>query len=217
MVTMTFYDKPEEALSTHDFITNYLAELVTALSMFAGDSKSHDIVAAMANAVELAMRSRGKLLIAGNGGSAADAQHIAGEFVSRLMYDRDPLPAIALSTDTSILTAIGNDYGYEYVFDRQVRALGRPGDVLLGISTSGQSRNILRALHSGRELGLTTIGFTGSASEGMQPLCDHLLATPSARTSIIQQLHIVAAHILCALVERAIYPRDRELSPRSKN
>src|SRR5438105_750996 len=120
----------------------------------------------------------GKLLLAGNGGSAADAQHIAAEFLSRFKFDRAPLPAIALTTDTSVLTAVGNDYRFDQVFERQVKGLGRPGDVFLGISTSGQSSNVLAALGAARELGLTTVGFTGSAKNPMYGSCDLLLAAP---------------------------------------
>ena len=127
-----------------------------------------------------AFRDGHKLLIAGNGGSAADAQHIAGEFLSRLNFDRNPLPAIALTTDSSVLTAIGNDYGFERTFERQVRGLGNPGDVFTAISTSGRSPNVIAALKAARECGITTIGFTGIAPGGlMQPFCDHFLAAPS--------------------------------------
>lgn len=152
-----------------------------------------------------AFRADHKLLIAGNGGSAADAQHIAGEFLSRLNFDRNPLPAIALTTDTSVLTAIGNDYGFEKTFERQVRGLGRKGDVFIAISTSGSSPNILAGLKAARDLGLTTIGFTGSRESAMTAMCDHCLAAPSAETPLIQQIHIVAAHAICGMVERDLF------------
>lgn len=151
------------------------------------------------------LRKGGKILLAGNGGSAADAQHIAGEFLSRLNFDRAPLPAIALTTDTSVLTAIGNDYGYEHVFERQVRGLGSPGDVFIGISTSGRSPNVMRALHSAREKGLQTIGFCGKDPRSMGPLCDIAVRAPSGETPIIQQIHIVAAHIICGEAERILF------------
>ena len=122
------------------------------------------------------------------------------------MYDRPPLAALALTTDTSSLTAIGNDYGFEHLFSRQIRALGRPGDVFLGISTSGRSPNILRAFDAARECGLATLGFTGTGAGRMEG-CDLLLVAPSSCTPIIQQIHITTAHVLCALVERALYPR----------
>jgi len=123
-----------------------------------------------------------------------------------LNFDRNPLPAIALTTDTSVLTAVGNDYGFDRVFERQVRGLGKRGDVFIAISTSGSSPNILAALKVAREAGLTTVGFTGTAPSGtMTPLCDHCLAAPSAETPQIQQIHIVAAHAICGLVEQSLF------------
>jgi D-sedoheptulose 7-phosphate isomerase len=160
----------------------------------------------IAAVVITALRAGNKLLIVGNGGSAADAQHIAGEFLSRLNFDRNPLPAIALTVDSSVLTAVGNDYGFERVFERQVRGLGQPGDVFIAISTSGRSPNVIAALKAAREIGLTTIGFTGTAANGaMAPLCDHCLAAPSAETPLTQQIHIVAAHAICGLVEHNLF------------
>ncbi len=192
----------------HDaaFIDNYLACSSQALTAFASDKEARGCLIDMAAQVATSLRNGGKLLIAGNGGSAGDAQHIAGEFTSRLMYDRPPLAALALTTDTSSLTAIGNDYGFEYLFSRQIQALGRPGDVFLGISTSGRSPNILRGFDAAREGGLMTLGFVGAQAQQMVG-CDLLLAAPSSWTPIIQQVHITAAHILCALVERALCPR----------
>ena len=149
--------------------------------------------------------SNGKILLAGNGGSAADAQHIAGEFVSRFMFDRPGLPAVALTTDTSILTAIGNDYGYEKLFSRQVQAHGRAGDVLIGYSTSGKSPNILRAFEEARQRGLVCIGLTGNLGGPMRDLCHHLLEVPSSVTPKIQEGHLVLGHILCGLVEDALF------------
>ena len=151
------------------------------------------------------MRKGGKLLIAVNGGSAADAQHIAGEFLSRLNFDRNPLPAIALSTDTSVLTAIGNDYGFESLFERQIRGLGRRGDVLLVISTSGRSPNIIMALKAAREIDVTTIGFTGDGQREMSAFCDYALGVPSSSAPLIQQIHIVATHAICGLVELHLF------------
>jgi D-sedoheptulose 7-phosphate isomerase len=152
-----------------------------------------------------------KLMIAGNGGSAADAQHIAAEFVSRFNFDRAGLPALALTTDTSILTAVGNDYGYEQIFRRQIEANGVGGDVFLGISTSGNSPNILRALEAARSRGITTFGLTGKAGGKMLELCDHCLCVPSEETPRIQEAHILIGHTLCAMVELALFE-----DPRSK-
>jgi len=152
------------------------------------------------------LSSGGKLMFFGNGGSAADAQHVAAEFLSRFGFDRNPLPAIALTTDTSVLTAIGNDYGFEHVFERQVRGLGRKGDVLIAISTSGRSPNIIAALKAARATGMTTIGFSGSAGE-MHALCDSFLAVPSKETALIQQIHITAFHAICGIVERELFAK----------
>ena len=143
--------------------------------------------------------------MAGNGGSAADAQHIAGELVSRFAFDRPGLPAIALTTDTSILTAVGNDYGYEKLFSRQVQAHGRNGDVLIVYSTSGRSPNILHALDEARASGLICVGFTGNQGGPMLELCDYLLEVPSSETPKIQEGHLMLGHILCGLVENALF------------
>jgi D-sedoheptulose 7-phosphate isomerase len=151
------------------------------------------------------LRGGGKVLLAGNGGSAADAQHIAGELVSRFAFDRPGLAAVALTTDTSILTAIGNDYGYEQLFARQLQAIGRSGDVFIAYSTSGSSPNIVRALNVARDAGITTIGMTGRRNGTMVPLCDHLLDVPSIDTPKIQEGHLVLGHILCGLIESALF------------
>ena len=169
------------------------------------------LCAATAQAAEacvVALRAGCKLLFCGNGGSAADAQHWAGELVSRFNYDRPGLAAIALTTDTSILTAIGNDYGYERLFARQVEALGVAGDVLLAISTSGNSPNILAALEAARARGITSIGFTGEAGGKMTALCDICLRIPSSSTPRIQEGHEVLGHAICGMIEAAIFPRD---------
>lgn len=148
-----------------------------------------------------------KVLLAGNGGSAGDAQHLAGEFLSRLNYDRAPLPAIALTTDSSVLTAIGNDYGYDRVFERQVLGLGIAGDVLIAISTSGRSPNILRAIDAARSTGLVVVGFTGRSGGEMAARCHLCLYAPADTTPLIQQLHITAGHIICGLVEERVFPK----------
>jgi len=151
------------------------------------------------------LREGGKILLAGNGGSAADAQHIAGEFVSRFDIDRPGLPAVALTTDTSILTAVGNDYGFEKLFARQVQTHGQKGDVFIGYSTSGKSPNVLLALEEARSRGLVCIGLTGNHGGPMRELCEHLLEVPSADTPKIQEGHLVLGHILCGLVEIAMF------------
>jgi len=145
-----------------------------------------------------------KILIAGNGGSAADAQHIAAEIIGRYKKDRPAYAAIALTTDTSALTAISNDYGFEQVFARQVAGLGRRGDLLLALSTSGRSSNILTALRVAHEHGLVTIGFTGTKGAGMGVACNHLLVAPSDDTAVIQQIHLAIAHGICDEIEQAL-------------
>ena len=191
----------------HDFVADYLAQSMDALRLYIADPSQVALLNQMAEFVSQAIQGGGKLLIAGNGGSAGDAQHIAAEFTGRMLYDRAPLAAIALHVDTSALTAIGNDYGFAHVFERQVQALARPGDVVLGLSTSGRSDNVLRALAAGRAMGLVTLGFTGASDGMMAAHADLLLRAPSGLTPIIQQIHMVAGHLLCALVERTIYPR----------
>ncbi len=188
------------------YTENYLANSVAAFSKFADDLDARDTMIAMAADIVAAMKAGGKLMICGNGGSAADSQHIAGEFISRLMFDHAPLPAIALTVDTSAITATGNDYGYEHIFTRQVIGLGRAGDVLLGISTSGNSPNVVAALAEARARGIVTLGFAGEGGGKMVALCDRVLLAPSTWTPIIQQVHITAAHIVCALVERGMFP-----------
>lgn len=169
------------------------------------DERLHAGLALAAAACIECYLAGGKVLLAGNGGSAADAQHIAGELVSRFAFDRPGLAAIALTTDTSILTAIGNDYGYEHLFARQVQAHGQKGDVFIGYSTSGKSANVLLAFEEARSRGLICIGLTGNRGGQMRELCDHLLEVPSADTPNIQEGHLVLGHILCGLVESAIF------------
>jgi len=167
-----------------------------------------DVIEQITDAIIRCFRQGNKLLICGNGGSAADAQHVAGEFVNRFRYDHAALPAIALTTDTSILTCIGNDSAFENIFSRQVEAIGKPGDILVGISTSGGSPNILKALEAARTRGLLTVGFTGEKGrEKMGAKCDMCLVVPSADTPRIQESHIFVWHVICDAVERTIFPK----------
>jgi D-sedoheptulose 7-phosphate isomerase len=182
-------------------ITQSISNLQTLLS-------DDSVMGHIANVAELiidAVKSGNKLMICGNGGSAADAQHIAGEFVCRFYKDRQPLPAIALSTDTSVLTSIANDFSYDEVFSRQVRALGRKGDVLLGISTSGNSNNILRAFETAKEIGIKTVLLTGDKEKGIAKISDIIIKTPSADTPRIQEMHLVIEHIICEIVEEEFF------------
>src|SRR3954453_1506700 len=168
------------------------------------DSNLDAAARGIAAAIVAALRTGNKLLIVGNGGSAGDAQHIAAEIVGRYKRDRPAYAAIALTTDSSALTSIANDYGFEQVFARQVQGLGRPGDVLLALSTSGKSPNILAALRTARERGLVSVGFTGSNGENLRPLCDHLLIAPSDDTPVIQQIHLAVAHGICEEIEHTM-------------
>jgi D-sedoheptulose 7-phosphate isomerase len=155
-----------------------------------------------------AYRRGNKLLLAGNGGSAADAQHLAAEFVNRYAFGRPGLPAIALTTDSSMLTSIANDSGYEAVFARQLEANGAEGDVFIGISTSGRSPNILAALKQARVMGITTVGLTGHAGGQLPAECDYCLRVPSDNTARVQEAHILLGHTICGLVERELFPAD---------
>lgn len=166
----------------------------------------------VARAAELLIASvgeGGKVLIFGNGGSAADAQHIAAELVNRLSYDRPPIAAIALTTDTSILTSVGNDSSFDDLFERQLRALGREGDVAIAISTSGNSPNVLRAAGAALDLGIKTIGLTGRDGGGLARIVDIALVVETQSTQRIQETHITIGHILCELVEQGLHPRTR--------
>ena len=156
----------------------------------------------IANLLINSLRAGNKVLFFGNGGSAADSQHIAGELVGKFRRVRMAMPAIALTTDTSILTSIGNDFGYDYVFARQVEGLGQPGDVAVGISTSGNSPNVLRALQVARDMGMATVGFTGQSGGQMQDCVDICFNAPSDSTPRIQEVHITAGHIICEMVEK---------------
>jgi D-sedoheptulose 7-phosphate isomerase len=166
-------------------------------------------IAAISQRMEQTLRAGGKILLAGNGGSAADAQHISGELLSRLMFDRAPLPSVALTADQAVLTAIGNDYGYEQTFARQVRGLGRTGDVFIAISTSGSSPNILKAVEAANEIGLHTVAFTGNRNTPLAGMCEYALRVPSPVTPLIQQVYVAAAHAICEYVEAALFGEDQ--------
>ncbi len=171
-----------------------------------------ELVDRVARTLAVALAQGGKILFCGNGGSAADAQHLAAEFINRFELERPPLPAVALTTDTSVLTAIGNDYGFDRVFAKQVQALAAPGDVLVGISTSGNSPNVLEALRAARDKGCTTVGLAGR-NGGIVPLCDFALLVPSDRTALIQEVHIAVGHLLCRLTDHYLFEAVMELQP----
>ena len=177
------------------------------------DDQLADTLVAIGKLTAEAMQSGHKLLVAGNGGSAADAQHLVAEFVVRLTVDRPALRAIALTTDSSILTATGNDYGFDHLFSRQIEAIGQPGDVFLAISTSGNSKNIVKALRQAKMGGIATIGFIGSDGGLMCALCDYTIVVPSAVTQNIQESHLALEHIFCMLVERFTFGHDLDKKP----
>jgi D-sedoheptulose 7-phosphate isomerase len=188
--------------TSKDPIAAHLALSREALERASGDAGLLEVARKIAEVIASALRGGGKLLVAGNGGSAADAQHISAEIVGRYKKDRPAYAAIALTTDTSALTAISNDYGFEQVFSRQVEGLGRRGDVLL--ATSGGSPNILAALKTARKQGLITVGFTGSKGTALAASCDHLLIAPSDDTAVIQQIHMAFAHGICEVIEQTL-------------
>jgi D-sedoheptulose 7-phosphate isomerase len=187
-----------------DPIAAHLSQSLAALERANRDAALLATAREIAGVIIAALRAGNTLLIIGNGGSAADAQHIAAEIVGRYKQDRSAWAAVALTTDTSALTAIANDYGFEQVFARQVEALGRNGDVLLALSTSGRSPNILAALRAARQRGLVTIGFTGRNGEALGALCDHLLVSPSDDTPVVQQIHLAMAHGICDEIEQTM-------------
>jgi D-sedoheptulose 7-phosphate isomerase len=188
----------------NDYAKQHLSASRDAFVKAADDTAFLASIEKIADTIAASLSNGGKVLLCGNGGSAADAQHIAAELVGRYEAERAALAAIALTTDTSALTAIGNDYGFDHVFERQVLALGKKGDVLIAISTSGKSPNILRALEAAKKLGLVTVGFGGTKDGPMAAHCDLMLRAPSEKTPIIQQLHITAAHAICGLIERRL-------------
>jgi D-sedoheptulose 7-phosphate isomerase len=190
-----------------DRVRDYLLETSRTAARTA-DECGEQILGATAAIVE-SLRGGGKLLLCGNGGSAGDAQHLATEFVSTLTVDRrrDAIAAIALTTDTSLLTAVANDYGFDHVFERQVEALGREGDILIGISTSGNSANVVKAFERASAAGLRTIALTGGSGGGLGPLADIEINVPSSQTSHIQEAHIAVGQLIAFLVEDELFPR----------
>ena len=195
-----------------EFLARIRGDLETAradLDLALADQGLIEAVDRAAAQVIATLNAGGKVILAGNGGSAADAQHIAGEFVSRFLFDRPSMAALALTTDTSILTSIGNDYGFEDVFSRQIEGLGNHGDVFIGITTSGNSPNILAACRTARRKGLAVIGLTGATGGSLPDVCDLLIRVPNDSTPRIQQIHLVIAHTVCAIAEEAIHGSAR--------
>lgn len=192
---------------------DYFARSLTALEAACGDVDFQDAIQAASAAMISALKAGRKIMFAGNGGSAGDAQHIAGEFVSRLNFDRAPLAGLALTTDSSIITAVGNDYGYEDVFSRQVAGLGQTGDVFVAITTSGNSPNILKAIATAKEGGILVVGMTGAGGGKMAQECDICLRAPTDSTPLIQQVYMVAGHAICGIVEEAMFGKPGDGRP----
>jgi D-sedoheptulose 7-phosphate isomerase len=191
-------------------IASNLLQSAAARQAFA--AASTDLIIELVGWIVASFRGGGKLLLFGNGGSAADAQHMAAEFVNRFMLDRRPLPAIALTTDSSVLTSIGNDFGFDLIFVKQIQALGKPGDLALAISTSGKSPNVVKALAAARELGMRTAALTGGTSRpggDLGPFADLLLNVPVDSTPHIQETHLWVEHMICELVEMEMFGDSR--------
>ncbi|ECL3645976.1 D-sedoheptulose 7-phosphate isomerase [Campylobacter jejuni] len=189
----------------NSYIKGHFADSILVKEQILKDENLITLIKNASLEVIKAYKNGNKTLLAGNGGSAADAQHIAGEFVSRFYFDRPGIASIALTTDTSVLTAIGNDYGYENLFARQVQAQGVQGDVFIGISTSGNSKNILKALELCKQKGIISIGLSGASGGAMNELCDYCIKVPSTCTPRIQEAHILIGHIICAIVEEELF------------
>ena len=196
-----------------DLVRNQLQQSIHTLQKVLADDTIHTAVVQAGELVAKAMKAGRKLMVCGNGGSAADAQHLVAEFVSRLTIDRPALRAIALTTDTSILTAIGNDYTYDNVFERQVEALGNEGDVLLALSTSGNSKNCVKALRLAKQMGIHTVAYTGNRGGAMSSLADINVIIPSSTTMNIQECHLALEHIFCMVVERFYFGPDFGAKP----
>lgn len=194
--------------NNESFIRKQIETSIEVKNSIINNKELMDLICEISEISTEVYKKGNKMLLAGNGGSAADAQHIAGELVSRFYFDRPGLPAIALTTDTSILTAIGNDYGYENLFARQIQANGVKGDIFLGISTSGNSPNIISAINEAAQKGIITVGMTGENGGKMRDICDYCIKVPSSETPRIQEAHILIGHILCSVIEKNIFSKN---------
>jgi D-sedoheptulose 7-phosphate isomerase len=188
-------------------IRSIIESSIAAKQQLLSDSEQLSHIQTAAEVCIRSIRNGGKILLCGNGGSAADAQHIAAELSGRFKYDRPPIYAEALHVNTSFLTAVGNDYGFDHVYTRMVEAAGKPADVLIGLSTSGNSANVVNALKKAQKLHITTIGIAGKTSGQMMAFCDTAIQVPSDDTARIQEMHILVGHILCELIESEIFPK----------
>ncbi|HEX4155071.1 MAG TPA: D-sedoheptulose 7-phosphate isomerase [Acidobacteriaceae bacterium] len=199
--------------SPTEIVRDQLQQSIHTFTTVLHDETIHNAVVEAARVTANSLKSGGKLLVCGNGGSAADAQHLVAEFVCRLVANRPALPAIALTTDTSILTAVSNDFTFERIFSRQVEALGKQGDILLAITTSGNSPNCLHAVTQAKQLGLTTVSLTGNGGGKIKSLADINIVVPTTVTSHIQECHLALEHIFCMLVERLCFGEDLPATP----
>ena len=194
-------------MSHTSVIKKNITATISLKQQLLSDEKLHETISTIVDLVIKCYRGGGKVLFCGNGGSAADAQHLAAELSGRYYYDRPPLFAEALHVNTSNLTAVANDYSFDDVYARLVEAMGRSGDVVFGLSTSGNSPNVINAMKKARSIGLITIGFTGETGGHLKNSCDHLIAIPSKDTPRIQECHILMGHIICELVEATLFPK----------
>ena len=190
-----------------DFIRQEIEESLKVKELLLDDENIHKLIKESAALCCEALINDKKIIFAGNGGSAADAQHLAGELVNRFGFERPGLSAIAITTDTSVITSISNDYGFEKLFSRQVQALGKKGDILVALSTSGNSVNIIEGIKEAKGIGITTIGLTGKSGGKMSMFCDLLLNVPSDNTPRIQEAHILIGHIICSLIENSLFEK----------
>jgi D-sedoheptulose 7-phosphate isomerase len=190
-----------------DYVSKHIQKSIDIKNEIISDIKLLEKIYDVSNICLDAFKAGNKVILAGNGGSAADSQHIAAEFVSRFRFDRPALPSISLSTDTSMLTAIGNDYGYKYLFSRQLQANSKPGDIFIGITTSGNSENIIEAVTNCEELGVTSVSLVGNGGGKMTHLADHSICVPSLSTEFIQESHIMIGHIICGFVEDSLFTK----------
>lgn len=191
------------------YIRSEIGKTVQVMQAILADQSLLDTVEGVASACAKSLAGDGKIMFCGNGGSAGDSQHLAAELVGKLVFNRPGMAGLALTVDTSALTAVGNDFGYEFVFSRQVESLGRAGDVLVGISTSGRSKNVVKAMEVARARGIVTVAMTGANHGPMADLADHWIAIPHTETQKIQEGHIVLGHIFCALVEEQIHGQHK--------
>jgi len=188
-----------------DYIIKIFQESCQTTESFINDNLMR--VVAVVDAVTAALKAGNKILLFGNGGSAADAQHLAGEFVNRFIIERPPLPAVALTTDTSVITSIGNDYDFSEIFSKQIRAIGQKGDIAWGMSTSGTSANVVKAMETAKKIGMVTIGLTGRDGGEIARIVDHALIVSSTSTPRIQEVHITVGHAICEMVDFKLFQR----------